>query len=151
MRHGPQELDIPSNIMGIEELGTQASEKRAYRHFNITTQPVNHTPNSLAFRVEGPSGKNFVYSGDTGFCDEIVELARDCDLLILECSFPDDEGKEGHLTPSSAGQIAHKAQTKRLLLNHFYPEVMKTDIPSECRKTYSGELILSGDLMHIHI
>jgi len=128
-------LDIPSEMMAIEELDIQKPEKRIYRHMRITSQPVNHTPNSLAYRIEGPSGKSFVYSGDTGFCDEIVDLARGSDLLILECSFPDGEGVEGHLTPSLAGRIGSLSQTKRLLLNHFYPEVLKTDIAGKCRKT----------------
>jgi len=144
-------LDIPSEILEIEELDTQKPEKRAYKHFNITSQPIDHTPHSLAYRIEDPSGKSFVYSGDTGFCNEIVDLAQGSDLLILECSFPDQEEKEGHLTPSLAGRIASLANTKRLLLNHFYPEVLTTDIARECRRTYAGELIIGRDLMHMEL
>jgi len=113
--------------------------------------PIDHTPHSLAYRIEDPSGKSFVYSGDTGFCNEIVDLAQGSDLLILECSFPDQEEKEGHLTPSLAGRIASLANTKRLLLNHFYPEVLTTDIARECRRTYAGELIIGRDLMHMEL
>lgn len=144
-------LDVPSEMMAIEELDIQKPEKRIYKHITITSQPIHHTPNSLAYRVDGPSGESFVYSGDTGFCDELVDLARGSDLLILECSFPDEEEVEGHLTPSLAGRIASLAQAKRLLLIHFYPDVLKTDIAAECRKTYDGELILSRDLLHVSI
>jgi ribonuclease BN (tRNA processing enzyme) len=138
-----------SGMMVIEELDIQKPEKRIYEHIKVTSQPINHTPNSLAYRVEGPSGKSFVYSGDTGFCDEIVDLARGSDLLILECSFPDEEEVEGHLTLSLAGRIASLAQAKRLLLNHFYPDVLTEDIAGECRRTYTGELILGRDLLHV--
>jgi ribonuclease BN (tRNA processing enzyme) len=144
-------LDIPSEMMAIEELDIQKPEKRTYDHIKITSQPLYHTPNSLAYRVEGPSGESFVYSGDTGFCDEIVDLARGSDLLILECSFPEGEEVEGHLTPSLAGRIASLAQAKRLLLNHFYPDVLKADIAGECRRTYNGELILGWDLLHVNL
>ena len=144
-------LDLPSEMMRIEELDTRKSERRAYRNFDITSQPITHTPHSLAYRVAHRSGRSFVYSGDTGTCDEIVELAADCDLLVLDCSFPDGQNAEGHLTPSAAGTIASLSGCKKLLLMHFYPEVLSTDIASQCRGTYKGELILGRDLLHVRI
>ena len=144
-------LKIPPEMMELEELEIQKTDKRGYKAFDIISQPTKHTPHSIAYRVESPSGKSFVYSGDTGFCPEIVDLARGCDLLILECSFPDGEETEGHLTPSLAGQIASSAGVNRLLLVHFYPDVLATDIARQCRKTYAGELILGTDLLHLHV
>jgi len=144
-------LDIPSEIMKIEELDTKKQVKRRYNNLNIISNPVKHTPHSLAYRVENEAGKSFVYSGDTDLCDEIVELAKDSDLLILECSFPDGKEMEGHLTPSRAGQIASLAKTNKLMLIHFYPEVLTTDIARDCRKTYAGELVLGRDLLHINV
>jgi len=78
-------------------------------------------------------------------------LARGADLLILESSFPDGQGIEGHLTPSQAGDIATRSGAKRLLLTHFYPECLKSDIETQCRKTYQGELILATDLMSLSV
>ena len=144
-------LDIPSEIMDIDELDMSKPEKRSYNSFNIISQSMAHTPNSLAFHIEGNSGESFVYSGDTDLCDEIVDLARNSDLLILECSFPDGEKVEGHLTPSQAGRIATLAGVNRLLLVHFYPEIMATDIARDCRETYGGELILGRDLLHVSV
>jgi len=144
-------LTMPSEIMELEELEIQKADKRGYEAFDIVSQPVRHTAQSLAYRVVFPSGKNFVYSGDTGFCAQIVDLARGTDLLILECSFPDGDEVEGHLTPSQAGQIARSAGASKLLLVHFYPEVLATDIAKQCRRTYTGELILGRDLLHLHL
>jgi ribonuclease BN (tRNA processing enzyme) len=144
-------LRIPPEIMGIRELATQKPETLTHHAFDLISQPTRHTPDSLAYRVEGLSGKSFVYSGDTGFCEEIVELARGTDLLILECSFPDGEAVEGHLTPALAGRIADLAGVNRLVLIHFYPQVLTTDIASQCRRTYSGELILGRDLLHLRV
>ena len=144
-------LNIPPEIMDIEELDNRKPEKRVYKNFNIISQPTKHTPHSLAYRMEGENGKSFVYSGDTGFCNEIIELAKGVDLLILECSFPDGQDVEGHLTPSKAGRIASLAGVKKLLLIHFYPEVLATDIAGQCRNTYAGELILGRDLLHISV
>ena len=144
-------LDVPVELMEIEELDTNSPEEKSYVNYTVTSQPVVHTSNSLAYSVQGRAGNRFVYSGDTEFCDEIVALAKGSDLLILECSFPEGEGVEGHLTPSRAGRIATLAGVKKLLLIHFYPEVLATDIAEECRKTYSGELILGRDILHVSI
>ena len=144
-------LHIPSEIMNIEELDAQKPDKTRYKDFHVISQPVVHTPQSLAYRIEGPGGKSIVYSGDTGFCNEIVDLAKGSNLLILECSFPDEQEEKGHLTPSLAGRIARLANVKKLVLIHFYPEVLATEIAKDCRKTYTGELILGRDLLHISV
>ena len=57
----------------------------------------------------------------------------------------------GHLTPSLAGEIASAARVKKLVLTHFYPECDRADISDQCRKTYSGPLILAEDLMRINV
>ena len=144
-------IQLPPDLMIVEERNTEKREAATYGPLRILSQPVRHTPQSLAYRVEGPSGLDFVYSGDTGFCEEIVDLARGVDLLILEASFPDGQEPEGHLTPSLAGRVATLAKAQRLALLHFYPEVLATDIVAQCRKTYKGKLILCRDLLSITI
>ena len=71
--------------------------------------------------------------------------------MILESSFPDGQEMEGHLTPSQAGEIASMAGAKHLVLTHFYPEILDTDIERQCRKTYQGKLTLAKDLMEIRV
>jgi ribonuclease BN (tRNA processing enzyme) len=147
----PNWLTLPSGIMGIEEFEIGKTGQKDYGSFRIIAGPASHTPHSLGYRIETKTGKSVVYSGDTGFCEDIVDLAKEADLLILECSFPDGQEVEGHLTPSQAGRIAGMANVKQLLLTHFYPECLATDIETQCRTTYQGKLILGSDLLHIHI
>jgi len=144
-------LDIPSEIMTVDELSIEKQDRRHYPSFQLISQPLKHTPHSVAYRIELLSGKSFVYSGDTGFCSEIVELALGTELLVLECAFPEGQSAEGHLTPSEAGRIGTLAKVGRLVLLHLYPETLKTDVVGECRKTYGGELILGSDLLHLSI
>lgn len=58
---------------------------------------------------------------------------------------------EGHLTPSQAGRIAALAGVRNLVLLHFYPEVLSTDILSQCRKTFGGEIVLAKDRLHLTV
>jgi ribonuclease BN (tRNA processing enzyme) len=96
-------------------------------------------------------GTSVVYSGDTDFSDNLVALSQNTDLLICEAALPDSLKVKGHLTPSLAGQIASNAQVKQLVLTHFYPECDDVDIEKECRKTYSGPLIIAEDLITIEL
>ncbi len=68
----------------------EATEDRLdFSDFAIETLPMLHSDPSIGFRVEA-EGKSIVYSGDTDYCENIVRLGKNADLLILECSFPDE-------------------------------------------------------------
>ena len=64
---------------------------------------------------------------------------------------PDDLKVDGHLTPSLAGDIATRANVKKLVLTHLYPECDTKDIEKECRRTYQGPLVLAEDLMRFNV
>lgn len=104
----------------------------------LTWRPVEHGDWALGFRVES-KGKKIAYSGDSDFCDSLVELAKDADLLIAECSFPDDSKKPGHLTPKEIGRLAKISRTKKLLVVHLYPESDPVSkVLRVIRKNYDG-------------
>lgn len=120
--------------------------------FSLRAFPVSHTPQSVAYRMEDPGdGKAVAFSGDTDVCGGLVEAARGAELAVFECSFPDGRKVQGHLTPREAGEIASRAGVKRLLLTHFYPECEGEDLLGQCRKTYSGEILLAEDLLRVSV
>lgn len=144
-------LDLPSEMLRLVELKPAMNTSVICGNGRVSTCRTDHTANSIAYRIEDDLGKSIVYAGDTAFSEEVIELARGVDLLILEASFPDGSEVPGHLTPSMAGQMASLAGAKHLLLTHFYPECLETDIAAQCRKTYAGELTLARDLLTIQI
>ena len=115
-----------------------------------TRQPV-HIKESVSYRFETSEGKTIVFSGDTDYCESIIALGQNADILVLECSFPDALKTDGHLSPAIAGEIASKSNCKKLILTHFYPLCEKYDLISECRKTYSGDIVLAEDLMKLRV
>jgi ribonuclease BN (tRNA processing enzyme) len=122
-----------------------------FENFILKTLPLTHSESSIALRVEIPGGKALVYSGDTDYCENIVALAKNADLLILECSLPEEMRVAGHLTPSLAGRIARESHGKRLLLTHFYPPCDEQNLTREVAKEFAGEIILAEDLMTIEV
>ena len=118
----------------------------------VKTFPTRHssTTKSIIYRFKHKN-KTFVYTGDTDYCEEVIEAAKNADVLMTECSKPDGNKAEGHLTPSLAGKIAAEADVKTLILTHFYPEVLKTDIAKQCRKSFDGRIILAKDKLSLTI
>ena len=144
-------IELAPGLLTIVELDNTGYDMREFDDFKVESFPVEHNPESIAYRITSPGGISMVYSGDTDFSENLVTLSKDADLLICESALPDELKVKGHLTPSLAGEIADRANVRKLVLTHFYPECDHVDIEKECRKTYSGPLLLAEDLMQINL
>jgi len=144
-------IELPPEIIEIKELSNTGGDFLDFGQFKIETLPMRHIDSSIGYRLTSLDECCAVYTGDTDFTENVVELARDADLMICESAMPDGQKIEMHLTPSLAGQLAARAGVKKLVLTHFYPETESVDIEAQCRKTYSGPLALARDLMTFHL
>jgi ribonuclease BN (tRNA processing enzyme) len=144
-------IELEPGMLQILELDATGRDHLDCGLFDVDSLPVNHTDMSLAYRITEPGGKSIVYSGDTDFTDNLVELSKGVDVLICESAFPDDLKVSGHLTPSLAGKIATEAGVRKLVLTHFYPECDVVDVAEQCRRTYHGPLVLAEDLTEIEL
>jgi ribonuclease BN (tRNA processing enzyme) len=105
---------------------------------------VPHTAESVAYSIREGT-RRLVYTGDTGVSEALGAWARDCDLLLAECSLPDAMAIREHLTPRQAGALAAHAAAKRLVLTHFYPPVEAVDIAAEVAECYAGPTVCATD------
>ena len=144
-------IELDPGLVNIIQMNNRSADLLQLKDFTVQSAPVEHNPESIAYRITGSGGHSVVYSGDTDYSENLIALSKDADLLICESALPDDYRVKGHLTPSLAGDIATRAGVKKLVLTHFYPECDQTDIEQECRKTYDGPLVLAEDLMRIDI
>ncbi len=141
-------VDFQEVPLIIREFSRQQADTADFSDFSMTTRPVSHQPESLAYKISA-DGVSVVYSGDTDVDDNLVALARGSDILVCESAFPDDSKVTGHLTPSLAGKMAEEAGVPRLVLTHFYPPCDTVDIKSQCQAVYSGEIVLAQDLLQL--
>ncbi|TDQ44574.1 MBL fold metallo-hydrolase [Actinorugispora endophytica] len=120
--------------------------------FTATFDHVNHPVEAFGIRLEH-KGAVLAYSGDTGACDELVDLARDADLFLCEASFQDhkEHPKDMHLTGSEAGEQATRAGARKLVLTHLVPWNDNDRTLAEARTTYSGpvELAVQGEVHRV--
>ena len=117
----------------------------------VSFKKVQHIEMSRGYRFENRVGKSVALSGDTDYCQGMIELGRGADLMILECAMPEENKITGHLVPSLAGKLAKEADCKTLCLTHFYPpcdlDVMRETVSA----IYDGELALAHDGMQFEL
>ncbi len=143
----PTEFELTLTEVGVTKGEITTVERDGLK---IVSQPVAHTFPSVAYRLEIDQTV-VVYSGDTDYCEAIVELCKDADLALLECSTADEDKIAGHLSPEGAALIAKQACVKHLVLSHFYPVSFGKDLISQCRRHYDGQITLAQDLMRFRI
>ncbi|MBN1941631.1 MAG: MBL fold metallo-hydrolase [Candidatus Diapherotrites archaeon] len=120
-------------------------------NFSIKTKPVQHMGlSAIGFRIES-GGKALAYSGDTGYTDAMIELGKEADLLILECSVTDNKKMDDHLSPSECAELASKAKAKALMVSHFFPETETIDFKTVLAGKYSGKILKAEDLMKVEV
>lgn len=138
---------LPDDLLQVREIDDPAGAAQAFADFTLSAFPVDHRPESLAYRIADAAGRTVACSGDSDVCDGLVAAARAADLFICEASKPDGLKTAGHLTPSLAGRMAARAGAKRLVLTHLYPSCDAVDIVKQATATYKGPVVAATDLM----
>jgi ribonuclease BN (tRNA processing enzyme) len=105
---------------------------------------VPHTEESVAYSIRR-GGRRVVYTGDMGYDPMVGEWARGADLLLCECSLPEEMAIASHLTPARCGALAAAALPKHLVLTHFYTPVERIDIRGIVAAHYAGPVTLADD------
>lgn len=99
-------------------------------------------------------GAKVVVIADTGRIENLVEHARDADLLIIEATFIEEHAEEarafGHLTARQAAQLAVDAGAKSLILWHISRRYRERDVLAEARDIYP-DVIVARDYDHFAV
>jgi len=93
--------------------------------FEVRTIRVDHPVEAYAIRVTdtNPGGGSLVYSGDTGPCSALVDIAQGADLLLVESAFLDrpDNPAGLHLNGREAAAAGFAAGVGTVVLTHIPP------------------------------
>lgn len=175
-------FDIETRIAdeGRPDLATLAPihvlDDTTHMHFgdlSVSTLRNHHPPirDSFALKLSG-AGKTVVLSGDTAPIPEMVEFARDADLLVHEAmlipgvqkivdrmGYTDDRLLKhilrSHTPAQEAAKLAQQAGVKALALNHLIPaddpQVTKADWLKATKPHYSGAIHVGHDGLRIKV
>jgi len=124
---------------------------------------------SLSFRFDTPD-RSIVYTGDTGWSDDVVTLSKGADLLVAELiDMPSMEVQmarivapevlpgvlkhlsEHHITPAQVGEMASAAGVKKVVATHLVAGGPITPAETEAwtaqiAGSFKGEILISQDL-----
>jgi len=101
------------------------------------------------------AGRKIVYAGDTRPCESIIELARDADVLIHDCTLSDEladkAAENAHSTPSEAAEVAKRANVKQLVLLHVSPRYKDDSILLKQAQRIFPNTVVARDLMELDV
>lgn len=146
--YGPWILE-PGFKISISEIRPDATLE--LEDFAVRGAETPHTPESLAFRFETAAAV-LGYTGDTGPSEALAEFFRGVDLLLSECSLPDELVGDNHLSPAHLARMAAAAQVSRLAVTHVYPQLRQLDVPELIRAAgYVGEIVMADDGLELAV
>jgi len=114
---------------------------------------------SVAYRITY-KGVAVVFSGDmdASALPNLVQLAKNADLLIFNCAVLDPPGSPSqlydlHTPPRKIGEAAHESGVKSLLLSHLAPDVegQKAAVRKSIRASYTGPVAFASDKLRVPV
>ena len=97
--------------------------------------------------VLGPweKGSKFVVVGDAGRIDNLVEICKDADALVIESTYLDEEAdmakQFSHLTARMGAELAIKAGVKKLILTHISRRYREKDVIAEAQSVFPNVVV----------
>ena len=131
--------DLIENAFELEEFEPDATVEVGSLRASFHEVP-HFTPTfAIDFRSANGGGR-FTYGADCRPGEELVEVARDTDLLIVEATLPRPErtGDRGHMTPAEAGDHARRAGARRVVLTHISDELDELWARDQGAETFGG-------------
>jgi ribonuclease Z len=97
--------------------------------------------------VLGPlqKGVKLVVVGDAGKTDNLIEVAKDADALVIESTYLEEEAEMAHqfshLTARQAAELAIKANVKKLILTHISRRYREKDVIKEAQAVFPNSVV----------
>jgi ribonuclease BN (tRNA processing enzyme) len=161
----------PGVVYQDENIKVTAIENTHYAFHNNGAGDPKHK--SYSYRFETPN-RVIVFTGDTGFFDGLVDLAKGADLLVAEANSVEarkailiksgqwqamteaeqarimQQASMGHLSTDDVGKLAAAAHVKAVVLTHLTSLPEGDDYSSwaeQVKKHYGGRVTVAKDLM----
>jgi ribonuclease Z len=97
--------------------------------------------------VLGPlqKGAKLIIVGDAGQTDNLVDICRDADALVIESTYLNEDaeiaGQFSHLTARQAAELAIKAGVKKLILTHISRRYREKDVLKEAQAIFANSVV----------
>lgn len=162
-----REIELPEVGASFEQTSPRMRPFTVMRddRVHVTATLVPHGPvfPSFAFRFDTRNG-SVTFSGDTTVSDNLIELARDTDLLVHEAIGIHGENVtpaakehmlQSHISVEDVGSVAQRAGAKKLVLSHI-AEVGASSLDIDkwrkwAQRGYDGPVVVGEDLQRFAV
>ena len=90
-------------------------------------------------------GATLVYVGDAGRTDDLVEVCRGADAVVIEATYLEVEAdlarRFGHLTATQAATLARRAGVKQLFLTHISRRYSEREVRAEAEPIFPNTVV----------
>jgi ribonuclease Z len=90
-------------------------------------------------------GAVLIYVGDTGRTDDLVEVCRGADAVVIEATYLEVEAdlarQFGHLTAARAATLARRAGVKQLFLTHISRRYSEREVLAEAEPIFPNTVV----------
>lgn len=129
-----------------ERLGVpRGPERKALVQGQPITLPDGRVIRPEQVLGEEIKGTKLVHVGDAARTDDLVEVCRDADALVIEATYGSAEaemaGRFGHLTATQAAELAAAANVRYLFLVHLSRRYSERDIAREARAIFPNTIV----------
>jgi ribonuclease BN (tRNA processing enzyme) len=117
-----------------ELVEVEAGTATAIGAMTVTGFPVEHASGAPAYalRIEW-AGRTIAYSGDTEWCEGLVDAARNADLFVCE-AYTFERPVRYHLDHATLARHLDRIGARRVILTHLGPEMLarRNEAAVEC-------------------
>jgi ribonuclease BN (tRNA processing enzyme) len=92
----------------------------SFAGYDVAAHETVHSMYCLAYRLVA-DGATFTFSADSEATAELAAFADGSDVLVHDCSFPDEVDVANHPTPAQLGRALAGNEYGRVYLTHLYP------------------------------
>lgn len=90
-------------------------------------------------------GVRFVHVGDTGETENLVDVCRDADGLVMEATYLEEEAgmarQFSHMTARQAAELARRAGVRQLILTHISRRYRDKEVLAEAQAVFPGAIV----------
>ena len=121
------------------ELNNCVIEAKKALH-DIESYSLKITTKAGTISYSGDTEEAFSYHADNGKGMPLYKFVENSDIFICESTFLKNQKKNGalHLSTNEAAWIAKKANVKKLILTHFWPEIDKEEYVREAKELFQN-------------
>jgi ribonuclease BN (tRNA processing enzyme) len=94
---------------------------------------VHGDPDGLGFKFTCPKF-TAVYTGDTEYFPEMLELYKESDVIIFNMQEPFDKKEQGHLSPEDVIKVMNTTKPKLAVVTHFGNKLLSDDVLEAARE-----------------